>query len=101
MAELRTRLDKVDPGLTETLIDDYDTFSSDRQQDDEHQWTKVVSERTLDFFSLGGTPTEITHRIEELGQLGVSNISAMLYTPLDKNDLMRLISQTIMPNFRN
>ena len=100
MEELRTRLDKVDPGLTETLIRDYDTFSSRRQKGDEHEWTQFVSERTLDFFSLGGSPNEITARIQELGDLGVSNISTMLYTPLDKNDLMRLIWEKIMPNFR-
>jgi 5,10-methylenetetrahydromethanopterin reductase len=101
MAELRKRLDQADPGLTETLIKDYDTFAARRQKGDEHQWSKVVSQRSLDFFSLAGTPNEITHRIEELGRLGVSNISTMLYTPMDKNQLMRLISDTIMPDFSN
>lgn len=101
IAELRRRLDENDPGLTDTLIRDYDTFAANRQAGDEHQWAKVVSQRSLDFFSLAGTPSEITHRIEELGSLGVSNISTMLYTPMDKNQLLRSISDTIMPHFRN
>ena len=100
MTELRRRLDRADPGLTETLMRDYDTFAAKRRRGDEHQWAEVVSQRSLDFFSLAGTPDEITHRIEALGRLGVSNISTMLYTPMDKNRLMRLISETIMPSFR-
>ena len=100
MAELRRRLDRADPGVTETLMRDYDTFAAKRRRGDEHQWAEVVSRRSLDFFSLAGTPDEIAHRIEELGRLGVSSISTMLYTPMDKNRLMKLISDTIMPNFR-
>ena len=100
IAELRRRLDRNDPGMTETLMKDYETFAARRRQGDEHQWAEVVSQRSLDFFSLAGTPDEITHRIEELGRLGVSNISTMLYTPMDKNRLLRLISDTIVPNFR-
>jgi 5,10-methylenetetrahydromethanopterin reductase len=101
MTELRRRLDIADPGITETLIRDYETFAVNRQSGDEHQWTSFVSERTLDFFSLAGTAIEITRRIEELGNVGVTNISTMLYTPIDKNQLMRRISETVMPNFRN
>ena len=101
IAELRRRLDRNDPGLTDTLTRDYDTFAANRQQGDEHRWAEVVSPRSVDFFSLAGTPGEIIHRIEELGSLGVSNISTMLYTPMDRNRLLRSISDTIMPHFRN
>ena len=98
-AELRRRLDRADPGVTETLMRDYDTFAAKRQRGDEHEWAGAVSRRSLDFFSLAGPPGEIIRRIEELGRLGVSNISTMLYAPMDKNRLMKLISDTIMPSF--
>lgn len=101
LAELRQRLDTNDPGLTDTLIRDYDTFAARRRRGDEHDWAEVVSRRSREFFSLAGTPEEITGRIEELGRLGVSNISTMLYTPMDKSELLRLISKTIMANFRS
>ena len=80
---------------------DYDTFAANRHKGDEHEWARLVSQRSLDFFSLVGTADEITHRIAQLGRLGVSNISTMLYTPMDKSQLLRLISDTIIPNFRN
>ena len=99
-AELRRRLDRADPGVTETLMRDYDRFAAKRQRGDEHEWARAVSRRSLDFFSLAGPPDEIIHRIEELGMLGVSNISTMLHTPMNKNQLMKLISDTIMPGFR-
>ena len=101
LAELRRRLDTNDPGLVDTLIRDYDAFAARRRRGDEHQWTQAVSQRSLEFFSLAGTPEEITRRIEELGRLGVSGISTMLYTPMDKSELLRSISDTIMPNFRS
>ena len=100
MAELRRRLDRAAPGVTETLMRDYDRFAAKRQRGDEHEWARAVSRRSLDFFSLAGPPDEIIHRIEELGRLGVSNISTMLHTPMNKNQLMKLISDTIMPGFR-
>ena len=101
MADLRRRLYRNDPGMSETLMTDYDTFAANRHTGDEHEWTRLVSQRSLDFFSLVGTADEITSRIAELGRLGVSNISTMLYTPMDKSQLLRLISNTIIPNFRN
>ena len=101
LTDLRRRLDRNDPGMSETLMMDYDTFAANRHKGDEHEWVRLVSQRSLDFFSLVGTPDEITDRIAELGRLGVSNISTMLYTPMDKSQLLRLISDTIIPNFRN
>ncbi len=100
-AELRQRLDKADPGVTETLIRDYELYASRQKQGDRTPWAEVVNQRTVDFFNLTGAPSDICERMEELGRLGVSNISTMLYTLMDKNQLMRLISDTIMPNFRN
>ena len=100
-AELARRLERADPGITEAIARDYRAYDARRRQDPTVNWAEVASDRSLDFFNLAGTPEEIAERIEGLGRLGVTNISAMLYTIREKGELMELVSETIMPYFRN
>ena len=40
-------------------------------------------------------------RISILGEMGVKNISTVMFTILDKKGMMRAISEEIMPHFQN
>ena len=80
MAELRRRLDRADPGVTETLMRDYDRFAAKRQRGDEHEWARAVSRRSLDFFSLAGPPRRDHPSHRGAGQAGrLQHIHHALY----------------------
>jgi 5,10-methylenetetrahydromethanopterin reductase len=103
--ELRDRLDRVEPGLVEELMagsvraaNAYDPYYHEHV-DAPH--AKLVTQRMIDFFHLTGPTAEIRARIEELGRLGVTTVSTVLFTIIDKKGMMRRINSEIMPHFRN
>lgn len=99
--DLRRRLEKADPGVVEQVLADYAAYQSARAKGDPRPWSDIVSQRTLDFFCIVGPENDICQRIEELGRLGVNNITTMLSTIRKPQDLMHRISDHIMPHFRN
>ncbi len=101
---LYERLDGAIPDL-DGLIEEfrrvfyaYDEYQHERIGSPHSQ---MVTQRMVDFVHLTGTREEIRERIYELGTLGVTNISTVLFTIHDKGGMMREISNTIMPHFRN
>lgn len=62
---------------------------------------KLVTQNMIDFFHLTGPADGIIERIEELGRLGVTTISTVLFTIIDKKGMMYKIRDQIMPYFRN
>ena len=62
---------------------------------------KLVTQRMIDTYHLTGPADDINQRIEELGKLGITTISTVLFTIFDKIGMMRKISEQIMPHFRN
>ncbi len=99
--ELRLRLEKAAPGLAEQILADYQAYRVAKARGDNTPWSEIASQRTFDFFCITGPDEDICRRIEELGRLGVTNVTTMLSTKMRPQDLMRLISNRIMPHFRN
>ena len=62
---------------------------------------KLVTQRMIDAFHLTGPSEEIRQQIQELGNMGVTTISTVLFTIFDKIGMMRKFSEEIMPHFRN
>ena len=62
---------------------------------------KLVTQRMIDAFHLTGPSEGIRQQIEELGNMGVTTISTVLFTIFDKIGMMRKFSEEIMPHFRN
>ena len=102
--ELRTGLERAYPGLAEDLISDskrvasaYEPYGVERL---DAPWAKYVTASLIDYFHLTGRPEEINERIAVLGEMGVNNISTVMFTILDKMGMMRAISEEIMPHFQ-
>ena len=47
-------------------------------------WAKYVTATLIDYFHLTGKPDDINERISVLGEMGVKNISTVMFTILDK-----------------
>lgn len=101
VVDLRRRLDRVEPGLIDELKRVHDAFDPYEHEITDASHALLISQQTIDAFMLTGTPEDICERIEELGQLGVKNISTVLFTIFDKKGMMREIRDRIMPRFRN
>jgi 5,10-methylenetetrahydromethanopterin reductase len=101
--ELRRRLASVMPDLDPLIAEGkrvyeaYDEYQHERQNAPHAQ---LVTQRMVDFLHLTGTPDDISERITELSDLGVTNISTTTFTLSDRNGMMREISREIMPRFR-
>ena len=99
--ELKADLDRKEPGILEEIAHIaliYDPYEHERT-DAPHG--KAVSQRLIDLTMLTGTAEEISDRIAELGELGVTNTSTVLFTIIDKMRMMRKVRDEVMPNFRN
>ena len=60
----------------------------------------LVSEKTIDAFTMWGTPEDIIGKTERLGQAGVTRINfALGWGPEDLDDI-RLIGKKILPHFK-
>ena len=103
--DLRQRLNNSQSGLVEELISD--SVEVDKLWDPnwfeviDAPFSKVVSERLIDFFHLVGTPEYIRERIEEIGALGAKTISVWHGNVVDQEKRRQDIAEHIMPHFRN
>ena len=103
--DLRSRLNKSKPGLAEALI--ADSVKVDKVWDPawfeviDAPFSKVVSERLIDFFHLVGTPEYIRERIEQIGQLGAKTISVWHGTVVEQEKRRQDIADNLMPYFRD
>ena len=102
--ELRRGLEQAQPGMVEDLISDskkvasaYEPYGVERL---DAPWAKYVTATLIDYFHLTGKPDDINERISVLGEMGVKNISTVMFTILDKKGMMRAISEEIMPHFQ-
>ena len=104
VADLRTRLERHEPGLAEALAEDSrrfeEAFDPDYGERVDSPQSKTVTWRMIDFYHLWGTADEICQRIETLGKIGVKTISMVAYTLLDMESMIRKVGQQIIPNFR-
>jgi 5,10-methylenetetrahydromethanopterin reductase len=103
--ELRQALDREYPGMSEDLIADsekvasaYEPYGVERL---DAPWAKYVTGALIDYFHLTGRPEDINERISVLGEMGVKNISTVMFTVLDKIGMMQAIRDEIMPNFQD
>lgn len=103
--QLRQRLDAAEPGLVEALMADSaraaDAYDEYYHEHVDAPHAKLVTQRMIDFFHLTGPAPDIRQRVEELGRLGVTTVSTVLFTIADKKGMMRKIGDEIMPYFRN
>ena len=102
--ELRRGLERANPGLIEELASDskrvasaYEPYGVERL---DAPWAKYVTATLIDYFHLTGKPDDINERISVLGEMGVKNISTVMFTILDKKGMMRSIRDEIMPHFQ-
>ena len=102
--DLRMGLNRSFPGLAEDLVSDsrkvasaYEPYGVERL---DAPWARHVTATLIDYFHLTGRPDDINERIQELGELGVANISTVMFTILDKLGQMKAIKEEIMPHFQ-
>jgi 5,10-methylenetetrahydromethanopterin reductase len=98
-SDLQRRLEEQQPGIMaefEAVSDAYEPYGHEAKN---ARHGKFATQRVVDFFHLVGTADEITERIHELRECGVTTISCVLYTLKDKIGMMKKISDQIMPRF--
>jgi hypothetical protein len=99
------RLERAQPGVAEELITDSkkvgSAFAPYAIERLDAPWVKYVTWQLIDHFHLVGKPDDINERIFKLGELGVKNISTVMFTIIDKKGMMKEIGDKIIPNFRN
>ncbi len=81
-----------------TIYEAYDPYTFEMMDAPEN---RLASQRIIDLSLLTGPPGDICEQIARLGEVGVNNISTVLYTLVDKKGMMRTIGDEIMPHFRN
>ena len=103
--ELPRILEKAYPGMVEELIADskqvrsvWDPYGVERL---DAPWVDKVTPRLIDFFHMRGKPDEICEQIYQLGELGVKNISPVMFTVIDKKSMIKEIGSSIIPHFRD
>ena len=103
--DLRKRMEHREPGIVEELMSDSaNAAKAYNEYFHEHvdaPHAKLVTQRMIDAFHLTGPSEGIRQQIEELGNMGVTTISTVLFTIFDKIGMMRKFSEEIMPHFRN
>ncbi len=102
--DLRSRIERASPDAVEDLASDskkvfsaYAPYGVERL---DAPWVGYVTQNLIDFFHMTGNPDDINEHIYKLGQLGVKNISPVMFTVIDKKGMMREIGSKIMPSFR-
>ncbi|MBI4282974.1 MAG: LLM class flavin-dependent oxidoreductase [Chloroflexi bacterium] len=103
-AALRSRLNESEHGLAEKLIAD----SAKVAKKWEPEWfevidapfSKVVSDRLIDFFHLVGTPQYLRQRVEEIGKLGVKTISVWHGTVVEQERRRQDIADHLIRYFK-
>ncbi len=100
-AELAERMETVEPGILDELKKIHDAWTPSQHEVLDAPVSRLVSQRLVDFNYLTGTPDDICERIPQLGKLGVTNMSTVTFTIVDKKGMMREISNRIMPHFPN
>lgn len=98
-AELRARLEEEQPGIIDEFKAVSEAYEPYAHEAKNAVHGRFATQRVVDFFHLVGTADEITERIHELGECGVTTISCVLYTLKDKIGMMRKINEQIMPRF--
>ncbi len=103
--ELPIILERSQPGTVEELIADskqvravWDPYGVERL---DAPWADRVTPRLIDFFHMRGKPEDICQQIEQLGKLGVKNISPVMFTIIDKKGMMREIGSKIISQFQS
>ncbi len=99
--DLRQRIDKKLPGIIDEFKSVHDVWDEYEHEKTEASHAKAVTDRVIDFRLITGTPDDVIERIYELGELGVKNISTVMFPIVDKKGMMREISDKIMTHFRN
>ena len=98
---LKADLERKEPGIVEEMAyiaRIYDPYEHERI-DAPHG--KAISQRLIDLTMLTGTAEEICDRIAELGEIGVTNISTVLFTIIDKMGMMEKVRDEVMTYFRS
>lgn len=96
---LRRRIPDLD-GLIEEGRRAYEAYNEYEHEMLDSAHSKLVTQRMTDFVHLTGPAEEIRQRISELQSVGVKNISAEMYTVIDRKAAMRKIAEEIIPFFR-
>lgn len=98
---LEADLERKEPGIVEEMAHIariYDPYEHERI-DAPHG--KAISQRLIDLTMLTGTAEEICERIAQLGEIGVTNISTVLFTIIDKIGMMEKVRDEVMTHFRS
>ena len=94
-------LEDEEPGLVAEFKRIYENFDPYSHEKLDAPQNVLASQRVIDAFLLTGRSEDICEQISRLGQIGVKNISSVLFTVIDKKGMMRAIGDEIMPLFRN
>ena len=99
--EMLEQLEEKEPGLLEEMERYEEVFDEDWFEHIDAPQAKATTQRMVDNFSLTGTPDDICEGVYKLREAGVTTISALFHTIRDKKGMIREISETVMPMFRN
>lgn len=87
------------PGLVDELRLVYENFNHYHHERTDASHNQYVTPRMVDFFNLTGPADEVRGRIAELEALGIRTLSTVQYTLIDKVEMLRIIGETIVPEF--
>ena len=99
--DLKARLEQVEPGLVEEIAHIHEVFDPYQHEVTDAPHAQAVSQRVIDCSMLTGRAEDICERISTLGALGVTNISTVVFTIIDKMHMMQKICDEVMTHFRN
>ena len=94
-------IEQAQPGLINEFKKIYDNWDEDFHETTDAPHADFATQRIIDFFHIVGPPEEICERVEQLGNIGITNISTTVFTIIDKKGMMDKIGNTIMSHFRN
>ena len=99
--ELHRQLVESDPELMDDIKRIHDVWTPDQHERIDMPAGGLVTQRVNDFVNITGTADEVCERLEELAELGVTTIECALYGLIEPLEMMRRISDEVMPRFQS
>jgi alkanesulfonate monooxygenase SsuD/methylene tetrahydromethanopterin reductase-like flavin-dependent oxidoreductase (luciferase family) len=97
--EVLRQLEEEQPGIMDEFKAVWDAYRPYNHEAIDAPHGKVATMRVVDFCHLVGSADHIEERIHELKELGITNISCVLYTLKDKIGMMNKIGSQLIPRF--
>jgi alkanesulfonate monooxygenase SsuD/methylene tetrahydromethanopterin reductase-like flavin-dependent oxidoreductase (luciferase family) len=97
---LGEHIEREHPGLIDEIRRVYEAFNHYEHERTDAPHSELVTPRIIDFFNITGTVEDVCERVDRLRSIGITTISTVQYTLVDKKGMLREIGSKIIPQFR-